>query len=104
LGQRKKKGRVALTRPCQFARNWVSGRLELLHFQLSWLVGAASPHFSSATITTMDITRLFVELTFAHLFFHTGMFDKFSETTNGLINTFIISQTQLNHKNPPLEN
>ena len=57
---------------------------------------------ASAAITTTDITRLFVEFTLAHFFLHTCMFDKFSEPTNSLIHTFIITQTQLNHKNPPL--
>ena len=74
----------------------------LLHFQFSRLVRPARPHFSSAAITTTDITWLFVELTLAHFFLYTCMFDKFSESTNCFIHTFIITQTQLNHKNPPL--
>jgi hypothetical protein len=77
-------------------------RVRLLHFQFRWLIRAARSHFGSAAISTTDITWLFVELTFAHFFLHTRMFDKFSKSSYSLIHTFIITQTQLNHKNPPL--
>jgi hypothetical protein len=68
----------------------------------SWfLIGSASSHFGSTTITATHITRLFVEFTLAHFLFDSGMFDQLPESTYSLIHALIITQTQFNHKQPP---
>jgi len=76
----------------------------LLDLEFWWLVGAAGTHFGTAAVTATDVAGFFVEFAFAHLFFDAGMFDKFSEPTHCFIDTFVITQTQLNHKNPPVPN
>jgi hypothetical protein len=76
---------------------------KLCGFQLWWLIGAACSHFGTAAIAAADVTRLFVEFSFAHFLLHAGMFNQLAEPTHCFVDTFIITQTQLNHKNPPLD-
>ena len=76
---------------------------ELCPFELWWLIGAACSHFCTATITATNVTWLFVEFSFAHFLLHAGMFNQLTEPTHCFVDTFIITQTQLNHKNPPLD-
>jgi hypothetical protein len=77
-------------------------RPESLHVEFGGLIGAAGTHFGTATIAATNVTGFFVEFTFAHFLFDAGMFDKFPEPTHRFIHTFVITQTQLNHKNPPV--
>jgi hypothetical protein len=81
---------------------WAAGRL--LDVQFRGLIGAAGTHFCAAAITAADIAGFFVEFTFAHFFFDAGMFNELPEPTHCFIHTFVITQTQLNHKNPPVPN
>jgi len=90
---------------CEWAGHLGGGiRPESLHVKFGGLIGAAGTHFGAATVATANVTGFFVEFTFAHFLFDAGMFDKFPEPTHRFIHTFVITQTQLNHKNPPVPN
>jgi hypothetical protein len=72
----------------------------LAEIQLGCLTGSTRPHFCAASIAATLITGLFVEFTLAHFFLDPGVFDQFAKTTDCFIHTFMITQTQLNHKKP----
>ena len=53
--------------------------------------------FCTATGTTAGFARLFVKLTSPHLFLDTGVLNQLPKPFNGVVDTLVIAQPQLDH-------
>ncbi|GEM_PF-1859699 len=64
---------------------------------LGIIAKATGTTLSTQTNAAINFARLFVEFTAAHFLFNAAAFNEFTETTNCILDGFILSQRQLDH-------